>query len=247
MASTVAVAEDMPKAAPFLDVPLPSPEYPAIQEALADVMAAVRSLAKDEKYEGNRASDSYNFRGVDSVMNALGPALREARVILLPHLVSSTHETVLIGRNQTPMGYSKVTVRYRFVGPRGDHLDVQVPGEAMDSGDKAIAKAMSVALRIALLQTFVLPTDEPDPDSEKYERSTPQEPKRVVIEEGVAGRKGNPTADAARAALIQKMRKLNMSPDDVAQMFHADTGQDIKTCADAKVIKDFTERLAPGE
>jgi hypothetical protein len=46
-----------------------------------------------------------------------------------------------------------------------------VLGEAMDSGDKAVAKAMSVAFRIALLQALALPTDEPDPDSYSYERS----------------------------------------------------------------------------
>jgi hypothetical protein len=41
----------------------------------------------------------------------------------------------------------------------------------MDSGDKATAKAMSVAYRTALLQVLCLPTDEPDPDSHTYERA----------------------------------------------------------------------------
>ena len=41
----------------------------------------------------------------------------------------------------------------------------------MDGGDKATAKAMSVAFRIALLQALALPTSEPDPDSTSYERS----------------------------------------------------------------------------
>ncbi len=41
----------------------------------------------------------------------------------------------------------------------------------MDGGDKATAKAMSVAFRIALLQALALPTSEPDPDSSSYERS----------------------------------------------------------------------------
>jgi hypothetical protein len=46
-----------------------------------------------------------------------------------------------------------------------------VPGEAFDSGDKATAKAMSVAFRIALLQGLSLPTDETDPDAQTYERA----------------------------------------------------------------------------
>jgi hypothetical protein len=44
----------------------------------------------------------------------------------------------------------------------------------MDSGDKAIAKAMSVAFRTALLQTLALPTDEADPDTSSYQRSEPK-------------------------------------------------------------------------
>ena len=44
----------------------------------------------------------------------------------------------------------------------------------MDSGDKATAKAMSVAFRTALLQVFFLPTDEKDPDEDSFVRtSTP--------------------------------------------------------------------------
>jgi hypothetical protein len=42
----------------------------------------------------------------------------------------------------------------------------------MDSGDKATAKAMSVAFRTALLQVFFLPTDEKDPDEDSFVRAS---------------------------------------------------------------------------
>jgi hypothetical protein len=42
----------------------------------------------------------------------------------------------------------------------------------MDAGDKATAKAMSVAFRTALLQSLSLPTDDVDPDAHSYERSS---------------------------------------------------------------------------
>ena len=47
--------------------------------------------------------------------------------------------------------------------------------EVVDSGDKATAKAMSVAFRTALLQALCLPTDEPDPDASSYERSSSED------------------------------------------------------------------------
>ena len=43
----------------------------------------------------------------------------------------------------------------------------------MDVGDKGTPKAMSVAYRIVLLQMLCIPTDEPDPDSQSYERAAP--------------------------------------------------------------------------
>jgi hypothetical protein len=44
-------------------------------------------------------------------------------------------------------------------------------------GDKAAPKAMSVAFRTALLQALALPTDEPDPDSQSFEREEAKAPK----------------------------------------------------------------------
>ena len=68
------------------------------------------------------------------------------------------------------MSHVIVTVDYVFYGPAGDQITARVLGEAFDSGDKAGAKAMSVAFRTALLQALSLPTDESDPDHASYER-----------------------------------------------------------------------------
>jgi hypothetical protein len=62
-----------------------------------------------------------------------------------------------------------------FQLPGRDEVQAIVPGEAMDSGDKAVSKAMSVAFRIALIQALNLPTGEPDADSQSYERSSRDE------------------------------------------------------------------------
>jgi hypothetical protein len=78
---------------------------------------------------------------------------------------------VEIGAKHTAMGHVTLLAKYHFYGPAGDVITATVMSESMDSGDKAMAKAMSVAYRIALLQVLNLPTTEPDPDSESFERS----------------------------------------------------------------------------
>lgn len=138
-----------------------------IQTALAAVMGDVREVAKQDR----NTAQGFNFRGIDAVVNAVGPALRKHGVIVTPHLDSWTYETVEVGQKRTQQGHARVVVTYRFVGPAGDSIEATVPGEAMDSGDKATAKAMSVAFRTALLQALALPTDERDPDADSYERS----------------------------------------------------------------------------
>lgn len=139
-----------------------------VHQALSKVMGDVQAVKKDSKNQAQR----FNFRGIDAVMNAVGPALRKYGVTILPEDVEvhRSNGTTVSGK-QTAEVVIKVT--YRICGPAGDSIHGKVAAEAMDFGDKAIAKAMSVAYRTFLLQALTIPTDEPDPDSESYERGAP--------------------------------------------------------------------------
>ena len=140
---------------------------PSVQVAVNNAKSEVGAVRKQER----NSAQGFNFRGIDAVVNACASALNKHGVVTSPQLVSYTYETVEVGQKKTSMAHVIATVDYVFTGPAGDTLVSRVLAEAMDSGDKACAKAMSVAYRIALLQTLNLPTDEPDPDSESYERS----------------------------------------------------------------------------
>jgi hypothetical protein len=138
-----------------------------ITEALTAVMADVRAVGKSER----NAHQGYQFRGIDAVVNAVGPAFRKHGVVCLPTVTKVEHEQTEVGSKRTLTAVVRLQVLYTFVGPEGDSLTAEVAAEAMDSGDKATAKAMSVAYRTALLQVLCLPTDEPDPDHDTYERA----------------------------------------------------------------------------
>jgi hypothetical protein len=140
---------------------------PTIWLAFAAAKAEVGPVGKDSR----NTQQNFNFRGIDAVVNAAAAALNRHGIINIPKLLEVTYGTEEVGQKRTLMANVRVKVRYRFTGPRGDHFDVIVPGEAMDSGDKGVAKAMSVAWRIALIQALNLPTGDPDPDQNSYERS----------------------------------------------------------------------------
>jgi len=139
----------------------------AIQQAIAAVKKSIGAVGKSEKNQ----QQGWNFRGIDAVLNAVSIPLAEHGVTVYPQLLDYTYETVEVGRNKTAMAHVIVKVKYIFLGPKGDHIETAVAAEAMDSGDKAMTKAFSVALRTCLIQTLSLPTDEPDPDHDVYERS----------------------------------------------------------------------------
>lgn len=127
----------------------------------------VGAVGKSER----NSAQGFNFRGIDTVVNAVGPVFNELGIINTPEVIEHVYDTVEIGKGRTPMGHVTMVVKYTFYAPDGSSVAAQVASEAMDSGDKAVTKAMSVAWRTALIQVLNLPTDEPDPDSVSYDRN----------------------------------------------------------------------------
>lgn len=142
----------------------------SIHETMIEVAREVTGLAKRDRNDGQR----FMFRGIDAVMNVFGPAMRTAGLMALPTVEDITVTEKTSNRGGV-MQLVRVKMRLTFVNDAGETDDRTVVwGEAMDSGDKATAKAHSVALRTAYLQAFCLPTDERDPDHDLYEITAEQ-------------------------------------------------------------------------
>lgn len=151
---------------------------PNVQQAWAAVMADVQGLGKHGSVTAGPAR--FNFRGVDDVMNAVGPVLRTHGVSVVPTAVEHHPEDVTTSKG-SKMRNVTVLVSYAIHGPAGDSMTGAAAGEAADSGDKATPKAMSVAFRTFLLQSLCLPTDEPDPDQHQYERAAVETPAQTAV------------------------------------------------------------------
>lgn len=149
-------------------------EAPKIHAALNEVMKQVGAVKKGDFNDFQK----FHFRGVDAVVNAVYPALVEHKVTVQPKVLQYDYSTIDVGKGAAskPMGHARVIVEYTFTSVEdGSTASAAAAGEAFDAGDKATPKAMSVALRTALLQSLMLPTDDPEPDAQTYERavSTP--------------------------------------------------------------------------
>ncbi len=139
-----------------------------IYEAISNVMAEIRAIGKEKKNQ----QQGFMYRGIDDVMNALQPSLVKHKVFIVPEVTSETREEK-INKNGTLLFYVRLGVTYRFFTTDGSSIETRVIGEAMDSGDKATNKAMSIAYKYACFQVFCIPTEEMrDPDAETHEPVT---------------------------------------------------------------------------
>jgi hypothetical protein len=170
---------------PTYMMPLPDIEYTGaitdaeqvpVWVALARVMADVQSIGKND--QRNDVGGRYAFRGVDRVVNAVGPALRRHGVLALPTRVFDVERRETRTKSGTVMEDCTLLVEWTIFGPAGDSLPVPLvsAGQANDTSDKATAKAISVAQRVLWLTALQVPTQDPtiEQSHDRGERPTPK-------------------------------------------------------------------------
>lgn len=168
-----------PASAPLEDIsydgnPIADAQSVPVAVAWARVMADVQSVTKGD--QRTDAGGRYAFRGVDRVVNAVGPALRRHGVLVLPTKVLELEYRESRTSNNKVMQDVTVRVQWTIVGPGGDTLPaLESAGQATDTSDKGTAKAMSVAQRVLFLTALHIPTQDPDVDRghERGERPGP--------------------------------------------------------------------------
>ncbi len=131
-----------------------------IFKKMSDVMKEIGYVAKDQKNQ----AQGFKFRGIDQFVNALYPALIKHGVFMTPRCTSEEHQLQEVVRSSGKAGYDKhvsIMMEYDFFAEDGSKVTIgPIPAEGLDSGDKATNKALSAALKYALIQTFSIPTED---------------------------------------------------------------------------------------
>lgn len=185
---TAGNAPDVPNGAAPAAEELPHIEYTdpiadidavPVHVAWIRVMRDVKSIDKRSeakitttRQDGTKSSYTFNYRGIDKVLNAVGPALRRHGVVVVPARVETTYG------NAGRMRECLVTVTYRVIGPDGSHFEMVGVGEGLDAGERATPKALTTAYRNMLITALTIPTEDPkmDPDVADIQREAPRPP-----------------------------------------------------------------------
>lgn len=140
-------------------------ENPMIYSAIVDAMGQINAIAKGR----SNSMQNFKYRGIDDVMNELHPILARCGIFIVPTVLEEQR-----AEGKTSKGgviyFTRLKIKFTFYAKDGSFFESVVIGEAMDSGDKASNKALSIGLKYALLQVFCIPTeDDKDPDSVSYD------------------------------------------------------------------------------
>lgn len=132
----------------------------SIYKKMSQVMNEIGYIGKDQKNQ----AQGFKFRGIDQFVNALYPALVKHGVFMAPRTTLFTTELRDVVRSNGKPGVDKhvsLMVEYDFYAEDGSKVTIgPIAAEGLDSGDKATNKALSAALKYALIQTFSIPTED---------------------------------------------------------------------------------------
>ena len=176
----------------------------SIHVLMSQVMQDIGAIGKDSY---NR-QQGFAFRGIDAVMGALHPALIKHGVFFVPEVIDRERLDFTTSKG-TQMEAVHLHVKFTFYGPTGDYVSCSAWGEASDAGDKATGKAMSMALKSALLQTFCVPTeDTEDADATSVERGQHIDPMATL-----------------RSAIAAEARRIGLAVPEGVEADYARTTQ----------------------
>ena len=135
-----------------------------MESLIASKMAAVLADTQPVEKNGVNQQQGFKFRSIDDTVASVRKALIKHNVAIVPEVVNvekSTYQT----KSGAVMNVSDVLVNYSFIAEDGSSVVATMAGQASDSGDKAVSKALSMAFKYLCFQTFLCGTDG-DPDAE---------------------------------------------------------------------------------
>lgn len=128
-----------------------------IYQRLNEVRKKVEYIRKDAKVQGYKAVTH------DAVTSEVRPHLIENGVMIVPRLRESAYiDTGTTTGSGTPWMRYEATYEIDFVNIDSpeDHITLPIESHALDQGDKAPGKAMSYAVKYALLKVLNIETGE---------------------------------------------------------------------------------------
>lgn len=162
----------------------------SIFQIIPAIRAEAGALAPTRSAQGGVP---FPFRGIDGTINHLAPFLTKYGVVTVPKVLERTTTSREVGSKTVTQ--TDLLADFTFYAPDGTSVTATTNGLAQDFADRSAAQAQSVAFRVALLQTFTLPTQQKEPEEtgEEVIKGTAEEKAKVA--QAAAAPKADPVVE----------------------------------------------------
>jgi len=185
-----------------------------MSELIYKKMASIIADTVPVEKNGYNQQQNFKFRSIDDTVANVRKALIKHNVAVLPEVLKVDKGSYTTAKGSV-MNTAEVLVSYTFIAEDGSSVVTSMVGEAADSGDKAMSKALSMAYKYLLFQTFLCGTDG-DPDSETVEETDPDaltngDKTKITL----LGKAAGVEKDALRAAIEDAVGRAVASTSDL--------------------------------
>jgi hypothetical protein len=138
-----------------------------VQQRFSNLQAKMAKHGIDKS--GKNKQQGYAYRGIDQVMNTVGPMLAEENLVIIPNVLNH-NMTAGSTKNGGAMYHHMVEVEYQIIGPDGSFMGpFKSRGECIDTSDKGLNKACTAAYKYWMLTALCIPTESSDADADSPE------------------------------------------------------------------------------
>ena len=206
-----------------------------VEAAIQEVMQNIGAVAKG----GRNASQGFNFRGIDQIMNALSPVMAKAGLMIIPEVLRHSISVVTSSAGKSQYHHKmRIAYQLRAVGAEGC-VNAVICCEAMDTQDKGANKALAIGLKYLCNQVYMIAFEAvEDPDghspSPEIQPDTPVPGVRAKI------------SDSTRERLLNGMQVAGLSKRDLADYSQTNFKKPLVSITEDEALKlvDFMAGLA---
>ncbi len=156
-----------------------APSAAPVQLNLRQKLVEVRRRIGYVQKRGHNERFNYSYVTAADIAGSVGDILAELGVVVIPKLEDISYESA-VGRGEATR-MARVVMAYTFADvDSGEEIIAKVAGQGLDPGDKAPYKAMTGALKYALLQSFLLATGDDPEDDRQAARVTATSSERLI-------------------------------------------------------------------
>lgn len=224
-----------------------------VKELAKKLVAVVKAVDAVEK-RGHNTAQNYDYVKAADVAREIRKVLAE-QGIAFSYDCTETERWEKVTNSGGTLFFVQLKIAVTFTDNQtGDAVTVGGIGWGMDSGDKAIYKAMTGALKYALRMNFLIP-DEWDPENDSAEvkqvrRTVEEQPAEIPAPKKITNGSGNHVAgpkDAHGDAAISEGKakrfmaialSTNKSRDEIGKALAKEGLSDIKHCPWKRDKKD---------